>query len=247
MLSLLACIDVVELLQQIKAGIVTASVLETAIQNHLTQRRAAHGELFDANVIKPHSSGHLPAQLDEHGTLYSCFIQERHHRLLTKYAGARRNTTSYELGIVQEITVEQLQTLEVDWLQRGLVNPVKPPRHTERALHELGATSAETSPTYKAGFGFVHTRDAVVLRDAGEACIGEVVVLFQQDGVAYVLAAPWEKSQCADMPRNALRMDTTCRGLRVFEASCIEATLHHTRPSADNRFVIVKLPPSLRL
>ena len=247
-LSLLACIDVVEMLQQIKAGTVTADVLGMAIWSHLTQRRAAHGENFDANVIKPHMAGHLPKQLFDHGTLYSCFIQERHHRLLTKYAGAKRNTTSYELGIVEEITLEQLQNLEeVEWLHCGLVNPGKPPRHTGRALHELGATSAETSPKYKAGFGFVHTGDAVFLRDTDEACIGEVIVLFQQDGVVYVLAAPWERSRGIDMPRNALRMDTTCRGLRVFEASCIKATLHHTRPSTENRVVIVKLPPSLRI
>ena len=143
--------------------------------------------------------------------------------------------------------MEQFQNLEADWRQHGLVNPGEPPRHTGRALHELGATSAETSQTYKAGFGFVHVGDAVFLRGAGEACIGEVVVLFQQGGVVYVVAAPWEKLLGTEVPRNALRMDTTCRGLRVCEASCIEATLHHTRSSPENRVVIVKLPPSLRL
>lgn len=246
-LSLVACMDVVELLQQVKAGIVAPALLETAVCDHLQKRRAAHGTEIDANAIKAHQAGHLPRQMQEHaGRLYSCFVQERHHRLLTKYAAVRKQTKSYERGVVEEITVEQIQDLEVNWLHIGLVNPREPPRHTASVLRDLGFVGVVTSLTYKAAFGSVHVGDAISVRSANGDCIGEVAVLFQQGDVDYVIVSPWEPLHAADVPKNAMRVDTTGVGLRVFEAACIHATLPHTRPSPENSVVLVKLPPSLR-
>ncbi len=48
------------------------------------------------------------------GMLISCFVHERKHRVIKKWAFGHGNTTSYELGMLEEVTVDQLQSLQ-DW------------------------------------------------------------------------------------------------------------------------------------
>ena len=84
--------------------------------------------------MKMHMAHHLPGMLEDFGALFSCWVQERHHRLLTKYAGPRKNTASYERGVMQNITVEQCQALEPRWLETGLVAPYPPRKATKRLL-----------------------------------------------------------------------------------------------------------------
>ena len=114
--SLLACVDVVELLCAVKLGVVTVGVLREAINRHVELRLAAYGAGVDDAALKAHATQHLADMLDEHGTLYNCFVLERHHRLLTKYGWEQNNTKSYELGILEQITVEQTADLDGDWL-----------------------------------------------------------------------------------------------------------------------------------
>ena len=110
--SLCACLDVVELLVTMKNATVPPALLRDAVTRHVTSRRAAYGPDIDANAMKLHMTQHLAGMLEDVGALYSCWVQERHHRLLTKYAGQRKNTASYERGVMHNITVEQCQTLE---------------------------------------------------------------------------------------------------------------------------------------
>ena len=57
--------------------------------------------------MKMHIAHHFPGILENIGDLFSCCVQERHHLLLTKCAGPRRKTASYERGVMENITVEQ--------------------------------------------------------------------------------------------------------------------------------------------
>ena len=114
--SLVACMHVVDLLMALKVPDAVAVVdLRAAIQDHAEKRQAGFGADLDDAAIKAHLAGaHLANQCEKHGTLFSCFVQERHHRLLTKYAAQRKSTRTYEVGVVEEITVEQVQDLEKD-------------------------------------------------------------------------------------------------------------------------------------
>ena len=85
--------------------------------------------------MKMQMAQHLPAMLEKFNGLFSCWVQERHHRLLTKYAGPRKNTASYERGVMENITVEQCQALEPCWLGTGLVAPY-PPKHPPKRILE---------------------------------------------------------------------------------------------------------------
>ena len=84
--------------------------------------------------MKMHMAHHFPGMLEKLGDLFSCCVQERHHLLLTKYAGPRRKTASYERGVMENITVEQCQALEPRWLDTGLVAPYPPRQATKRIL-----------------------------------------------------------------------------------------------------------------
>ena len=118
--SLCACLDVVELLATVKNTTVSPAILREAVNRHVTCRTAAYGADIDKNAMKRHMTQHLAEMLESHGTLYSCWVHERHHHLLTKYAGPRKNTASYEHGVMQNITVEQYQAVEPNWLELSM-------------------------------------------------------------------------------------------------------------------------------
>ena len=98
--SLLLCIDVVDVLQSMKACTVSADVLERAIFSHLHKFKAVWGK--DATRFKHHAAGHLAFHYRKYGKLPSCFVHERHHRLLNHWLRPRHNTKSWELGLIEE-------------------------------------------------------------------------------------------------------------------------------------------------
>ena len=185
--SLCACLDVVELLVTMKNATVPPALLRDAVTRHVTSRRAAYGPDIDANAMKLHMTHHLAGMLEDVGALYSCWVQERHHRLLTKYAGQRKNTASYERGVMQNITVEQCQALEPRWLDTGLVAPYPPRQATKHILEELGfgdCDGLEVARACRCRFGKVMIGDCAGLRDGAEGRIevGEVVLFGRARG-----------------------------------------------------------------
>ena len=59
--------------------------------------------------------------------LAPCFTHERFHKLAKSYASTRRNTTSYERGIIEYIAASQsCSNEEATFGYMGLVNPVAP-------------------------------------------------------------------------------------------------------------------------
>ena len=246
--SLVACFDVVELLATMKLGCVTASVLRAAVDNHLHLRAAAYGDDFDAATFKPHGAQHLADMLDRFGFLLNCFVQERHHRLLTKYAWEQNNTRSYEVSVVEHITIEQTTDLNEEWLKPGLIGGgTTPKRHTANALREFGfppdtvvASSCKTSIA-----GTVCVDDVVAIRsnDGASFCCGMVVLLLACSGETLVIASKW--LHLGDGGHHTLRYDTTDRGMTLHAASDIRATLIFSKDTTKDE-ALVKLPPQLR-
>ena len=70
---------------------------------------------------------HLADHYKRWGRLAPCFTHERFHKLAKSYASTRRNTTSYERGIIEDIAVSQIcSNEEATFGFIGLVKPVKP-------------------------------------------------------------------------------------------------------------------------
>ena len=252
--SLCACLDVVELLATIKNATVPPAVLRDAVKRHVAFRRAAYGPHIDEAAMKLHMTQHLPSMLEDFGTLYSCWVQERHHRLLTKYAGPRKNTKSYERGVMHNITVEQCQGLEPHWLEPGLVAPSPPRPATKKVLEELGFNDhdgLEIARTCKCRFGYIMIGDVVGLRDAGEGRIevGEVVLLLHWSGSGKegrAIMSMWEFASATIPCGHTWRMHATCRGMSLRDTSAIEATFVYSRDSPTSDAAIVIVPPKWR-
>ena len=98
--SLIACIDVLELLMCVGHKCVHPDVLKAATIRHLTLYKAAYGD----NACRPkhHYALHLWKMLRGFGTLVSCLTMERLHKIPKRYVTNRRNTTSYELGTLED-------------------------------------------------------------------------------------------------------------------------------------------------
>ena len=260
--SLCACLDVVELLQAMKNVTVSPALLRDAVARHAASRRAAYGTDIDENSMKMHMALHLPGMLEDFGALFSCWVQERHHRLLTKYAGPRKNTASYERGVMQNITVEQCQALEPRWLDTGLVAPYPPRQATKRILEELGfgatgcfglgargCVGLEVARACRCSFGQVMVGDVVGLRDGAEGRIevGEVVLFLHWSGSGgRAIMSMWEFAPATIPCGHTWRMHATCRGMSLRDTSAIEAIFVYSRDSPSSDAAIVIVPPKWR-
>lgn len=114
--SLIAVLQVVLLLINLKAGTVAAEALDAAIQKHLNLFKAAYGD----GAVRPkhHFAAHLGSMLARFPFLMSTFVHERKHRVVKKYTRDRRNLQNWDLGALEEITCHQLWELGKPLLQR---------------------------------------------------------------------------------------------------------------------------------
>ena len=104
--SMLAVLDVLEVLQAVKTGTVNHKTLRKAIVKHLVLFKTCYGE--SAFKPKHHYALHLPRMLKNHGFLLMTFTHERKHRLVTRYTRDRKNLRSWDSGAMEEITCHSM-------------------------------------------------------------------------------------------------------------------------------------------
>ncbi len=112
--SLLALLDVMDLLVMVRLGRVTPPMLALALKVHADLYVACYGN----ELVRPtyHDAQHLPRQLGHFGTLLTCFTHE---------------------NVVEGITIDQIQFVSVPCLKDGLHNPISPPKHTLSLLAQM--------------------------------------------------------------------------------------------------------------
>lgn len=241
--SIIACIDCVELLQLVKNGIVDPDQLKAAIIRHLELFKAAYG---DASIRpKHHYALHLWRMLQHFGTLLSCLVLERFHRQPKKYAMQRHNTTSYEIGLIEEMTICKLVDLQRHWMALGLVSEAAPRGKILDCLRDLYSAeidSIKVSRRLQTLRGLVTVDDVVFFRDVhAHLCCGEVLLHFTRADETYSIVSVWEPAP-VDLNGHVLRFKTT-GDPRVLVSSCIEQPLVYSR-AAD--YVTVLVPPLYR-
>ena len=92
------------------------------VSAHLRLFKAAHGA--GAMVPKHHFSLHLSDCLRRHGILLSCFVHERRHKLVKRFANQLSNPHSgYEFSILKDACLSHIQHLEDEgrFLRNGVV------------------------------------------------------------------------------------------------------------------------------
>ncbi len=122
--SMVAVLQVVVLLLDLKAGTVSADALTTAILRHLGLYSIAYGD----SAVRPkhHFALHLGPMLRRFPFLLSTFVHERKHRVVKKYTRDRRNLQSWDLGAIEEITCHQLWELGKPFLNTFKTSKPRP-------------------------------------------------------------------------------------------------------------------------
>ena len=190
---LLACVDVVELLQLVRLGMVTEDMLKEAITTHLRMYVACYGA--DATRPKHHFAMHMSTMLGIFGTLLSCLVMERLHRLLQRYTLNRRNLKSYEIGCIEDITVNQLRDRKVDWMADGLLNPAAPKGRILALMKSLWPEELQYTVSRNARIqrGIISLDDVVFYVASGVLCCGRVMLLFRVCNVDRCIVSKWTR------------------------------------------------------
>jgi hypothetical protein len=201
---MIAVLQVVVILLDLKAGTVTADALTTAIKNHLDLYTIAYGD----TAVRPkhHFALHLGPQLRRFGFLLSTFVHERKHRVVKKYTRDRRNLQSWDLGAIEEITCHQL------WeLGKPLLNTFSTSKPRPKMLDVLREVfpgvqhdaSFSLVNDIKVHGGAANVGDVVTCTFDNNSVLGELVlgVVVTEGGsdTNYSLVSLWEP--LADHPR----------------------------------------------
>ena len=129
--SMLAVLQVVELLQAVRRRGVTPEALQVAIEGHL----ALFAVCWGVNLMRPkqHYALHLPGMLRRFGLLLSTLTMERRHRAVKRHTRPRQNARKWDLSVVEEVTAHHLWELEGSSGSRFLTGRTgAAPRHASR-------------------------------------------------------------------------------------------------------------------
>ena len=104
--SLLAVLDVIELLQGIKANATQPEDLAKAIKKHLDLFIMAYGK----SAIRPkhHYVLHLAPMLSDFGLLLATYVHERKHRVIRRYTMPRKILKSWNRSVIEEVTCHSI-------------------------------------------------------------------------------------------------------------------------------------------
>ena len=105
--------------------------------------------------------------------------KERHHKVIRRYVVDRKNTTSLELGLCEDLIAHTLRDLTAQPLRDGFVSPHPPSSSMLRTLMRgLGCSGLAVSTCVEARSGAVtiHRGDvAIYIVDGGEMHAGDIV------------------------------------------------------------------------
>ena len=116
--------EVLDLLQSVKLpDKVSWKALHRAIVNHLAAFKRAYGEI--GWLPKHHFALHLASFLRLWKCLLGLWVQERRHSMSKRFGSDRRNTTAYEKGLMEDITIQHLADLRrlKSFIRTVLENP----------------------------------------------------------------------------------------------------------------------------
>ena len=90
-------------------------------------------------IPKHHFASDLPDQHERHGTLYSCFTQERRHKRIKKWTKDRTQLRGYETSVMEELAIENCFDLSESFVTTGALGAT----HTFKTLRKAVAAWLE--------------------------------------------------------------------------------------------------------
>ena len=107
--AFLALCDIVDLLQAVPLGVTTPGRLRSTIR--LFMERCEASGWVDRMTPKFHWPIHFPNNLERWGATPSCWVHERKHKLVKRFANDVSNTTSFSLSVMSEVVTKQLHEI----------------------------------------------------------------------------------------------------------------------------------------
>ncbi len=204
-LSMIAVLEVVMLLQAVKTGQVTPDALWDAIVRHLRLYKEAYG----SGKMRPkhHYALHLPDMLRRFGFLLATFTHERKHRIVKRHTRDRCNLRSWALGALEDITCHQIWEMSLPFFMS--LSSILPTRKALMSLREmfpgLSDDAFSLHRSIKCNGGQCDNGDVMSFLHEGDICIGELLMTVGVfDGREhtmwsfFALWQPWGASTSAD-------------------------------------------------
>ena len=141
---------------------------------------------------------HVASQLERHGFLLATFIHERKHRHTKQAAELRYSKKSMELGMIEELTANQLHDMAQPFLDDvSLPHPVKVPASLMTQLVEEGIARPSSQAFTGTRLMVHHTAVcrgdvATYQRGDGSVGVGEVLLHVVIDGFHWTCLSLWE-------------------------------------------------------
>ena len=173
---LIAFGDVIELLQATALNIVTPEQLRSAVKSLIVHCIAAGWE--EHMVPKFHWMLHYAKHLARWGVLPTCWVHERKHKALKRFAADIHNSLSYSKSVLSEMICHQLWEMKQEnafgW--PGLVEPRNAPRTICEFINATLGISDER----------VLTSSQAIVPSGARCSASDVVIIKSEDGVNYV-------------------------------------------------------------
>ena len=183
--------DIIDLIQSIPHGLVTANDIDAAVDKLLSKALEAHWHRFIGP--KWHWMVHFGDQLRRFAhkirALLSCWMHERKHKVIKRFGELHRSTCSMEEGILADVTLQHLYDMEsVDKFDKSprLLKPMTAcstlVAHRLRAIAGIpdGMSIYAARRARCSEFEICHVRDVVLYwGHAGGLVFGQVWFFFQ--------------------------------------------------------------------
>ena len=240
--------DIADLLLAASTGKVTPALLRDAIKRFLDACIAAG---WRAHMHpKFHWLIHLPTYLYRWGTLLSCFVHERKHKMVKRYSTDIHNTRRNEWSVLSEVTCHHIAALRsthvFDFsvcLQPPIHQaPAKMKRFVLDAIGDLQVNDMEVKTASCARVSLYHmcnTRDVVLVADSdGHTRVAEVWFHASVAGEPCSLISMWEHT--GDFGTSASKWRESIDRVLLVPTSDIIVACTYKRGVDDS--VIVLLP-----
>jgi hypothetical protein len=219
---------VIDVMVAIPMGVVTANMLRAEVASFLDQCVAAGWR----TLMHPkfHWLVHMPFHFERFGFLPTCWVHERKHRMVKRYASDVYNTSTFERTVLSEVTAHHMASLDDSStfkFQPGLVN-------SRDASAKLKAFLAEFFALPFLVDGGCRTALQARVSEYGIANKGDVVVIAPDGRLGFDVGMVWAFAEVLDEPMAIVavwRLEST--DARVGTAQCTETSDVHVLPLSD--------------
>lgn len=224
--------DVIDMLTAVPRGTVTPARLRRRVRAFLQGCEAAGWR--SCMHPKFHWLVHLPRHLEQHGTLMTCWVHERKHRMVKRYGAEMCNTRDYDRSILSEITCHHLSETTLPGTFSFDVALLEPHPASQRVrgflkqellIDQDFVVSAEARVS---AFATCAQRDVVLVSVAGCLEAGEVLLHTEVGGIPCSLISFWTLREI-DVAKGSAEWLTHASASRfVYTSSILHAAIHMT-------------------